>query len=558
MSGQTAKNNRTKIPKGLKAGYLIVLAALILLAVSRCSCLYPFNNWDDANSYLSMGKAWIRGSAVPYRDLFDQKGPYLYFLYGLASLISATDFRGVYLGEVLLLTVDLWGMYRILRLYIREKTALCLLPLPAALICSSVGFYWGGSAEELCLPFLITGLYITLKHFHRPISETAAVGENDNRKRTGQSRSLQEAGAFSFREIFIVGLLCGVVTDIKYTVIGFYFGFMVIVMLQGFAFRLRIQQRSFGQACAAFLKECGCFLVGMALPSVPWLIYFGLEGALDDWFNVYIYNNIVIYSTFGGNDHGAGFGQRIRETVLLLYWVIRGSLQVFVPALAGMLGLFAEQLMRWRKQKRGTLTEAFAVPVLFFFQFLGIYIGGVSLPYYCLPLTVFVLFAFALIGEGIDTFRGSGMYRRAAAGLLFLVSLAGAAGILLTFSLNTEYIGCSREELFQFRFAEDIRDDIAAGRVQEHPTLINFGALDAGLYTAADIDPTCYWYQTQTLPIDKVEEDQKDNIRNREVDYVLGCGRYPEITTQYYELIDTFEQHAMGKNEIYYLFRKLD
>ena len=38
------------------------------------------------------------------------------------------------------------------------------------------------------------------------------------------------------------------------------------------------------------------------------------------------------------------------------------------------------------------------VPALAFFLFLGIYIGGSELPYYALPLAVFTVLGFALIG----------------------------------------------------------------------------------------------------------------------------------------------------------------
>ena len=71
-------------------------AVFLMLICSRSSFLYAFNLWDDANSYFTVGKCIFRGF-VPYRDLFDQKGIMLYFIYGLSSLISPTTFMGVYL-----------------------------------------------------------------------------------------------------------------------------------------------------------------------------------------------------------------------------------------------------------------------------------------------------------------------------------------------------------------------------------------------------------------------------------------------------------------------------
>ena len=78
-------------------------AVIIMTICSRSSFLYVFNLCDDANSYFTMGKSMFRGF-VPYRDLFDQKGILLYFIYGLSSLMSATTFRGVFVMEIIAAT----------------------------------------------------------------------------------------------------------------------------------------------------------------------------------------------------------------------------------------------------------------------------------------------------------------------------------------------------------------------------------------------------------------------------------------------------------------------
>ena len=148
----------------LEGLFLLLAAFLVLLFASRSSFLYPFNDWNDANSYFSVGKALFNGK-MPYRDVFDQKGMYLYFLYGLAYLVSHTTFLGVFFLEVILAFFDLWGFWRILRLYVKRETALFLAPLPLAAAFSSDSFYWGGSAEEVCFPFLVWGFYLSLAYF---------------------------------------------------------------------------------------------------------------------------------------------------------------------------------------------------------------------------------------------------------------------------------------------------------------------------------------------------------------------------------------------------------
>lgn len=84
-----------------EAFYLLLAGFVLLLFATRSSFLYPCNDWNDANSYFSVGKALFNGK-MPYRDVFDQKGMYLYFFYGLAYLVSHTTFAGVFLLEIIL------------------------------------------------------------------------------------------------------------------------------------------------------------------------------------------------------------------------------------------------------------------------------------------------------------------------------------------------------------------------------------------------------------------------------------------------------------------------
>jgi hypothetical protein len=76
--------------------YIVMLSFLLMMICTRSSFLYPMNNWDDVNSYFTMGKGMMNGLVI-YRDLYEQKGPYLYFLYGLAYLISHRTFAGVFI-----------------------------------------------------------------------------------------------------------------------------------------------------------------------------------------------------------------------------------------------------------------------------------------------------------------------------------------------------------------------------------------------------------------------------------------------------------------------------
>ena len=133
--------------KELQNYAVIMFIAFCFLAIcSRSSFIYPCNNWDDSNSYFTMGKVMMNGGII-YRDIFDQKGPLLYFIYGIGYLISNTTFLGVFILEIIALAAVLSAEYKILKLYLGHRLSMMLIPACAFVITVSKSFYWGGCAE---------------------------------------------------------------------------------------------------------------------------------------------------------------------------------------------------------------------------------------------------------------------------------------------------------------------------------------------------------------------------------------------------------------------------
>lgn len=508
------------------------ISFLLMLLLTRSSFLYPYNNWDDSNSYFSMGKSMFHGILI-YRDIFDQKGPYLYFLYGLCSLVSGTTFRGVFLMEILLGAADLLLIGRILKLFCRPQTAAFLSPILLACMCASKSFYWGGCAEEICLPFLLFPLYMLLRTLQHS-------------RRTG----------FSPRDVFLSGLCCGFVFCVKFTLMGFFLGLALSVILTCRSFR-------------EFARLAGWFLLGTLLPFVPWVIYFGITGGLDDWYRVYIYTNVFLYSDFGANSHGASASQKIYDLAKLLYWLILDNLQYFIFVIAGLL---------WMLLRKGASFAGRIAPALMFaLTFLFIYIGGAHLPYYAFPLTAFAVTGMAGAGVLLDRIatrvvlqksipadgaRKAGSSRRTAGNITLvtagiLLSLVISYAVIFRCSWNMDYLGTPKDQIFLTSFTEDINKDREAGIVdKDHTTLLNIGCLDSGLYTTTGIYPTCYWFQTQTLPGGEVDREQLSYILEGRTDYIVARDSYPEAIFEHYEQIDEFHQTLQPQDFTYYLFRK--
>lgn len=233
----------------------LLISFLFITITSKLSPIYPINDWCDTNSFFTMGKAMVRGFSI-YKDLFEQKGPLLYFIYGIGYLISNKSFFGVYLLEVISFSVFLRFVDLILDVLKFKYNKLFLVFL-SFIITTSLSFYGGGSAEEFCLPFIVYCFYLLFKIF-----KGLDIGLN---------------------EFFINGLFFSFVFFIKFNLISFWFGFFIICLLY--------------YKKNGLLKKILYFILGFLLPLLLFLIYFYYKNNLFDFIDVYFIKNIVNYNS---------------------------------------------------------------------------------------------------------------------------------------------------------------------------------------------------------------------------------------------------------------------
>ena len=241
-------------------GVCFAVAMGVISICSKSSFLYPLNDWVDANCFFTVGKSMMNG-IVPYRDILEQKGPFLYFIHGLAWLISNDSFIGVYLFEVLAATFFLYYVHRSFRLFLNSSWTVFLIPVSAAAVYTCDAFRHGDSVEELVLPFLAYALWLGMD----------AISNNRDITR---------------KEYFIVGLTSGLIFWSKFTVVGFYLGWYLFPAVKYIRKR---QWKSLGQSVLYIL-------LGVAAATLPFVIYFGIHGAISDWLTVYLYDNLFVYT----------------------------------------------------------------------------------------------------------------------------------------------------------------------------------------------------------------------------------------------------------------------
>ena len=123
------------------------LSLLFIGLASKSSPLYPMNDWVDVNCFFTVGRGILDG-LVPYRDLYEQKGPVLYFVYALISLFSRDSYWGVFLLEVVTFGLFLYFSGKLGQLYTGKSKAIYLV---VAILAAAVVTSWSFNPFSLSL-----------------------------------------------------------------------------------------------------------------------------------------------------------------------------------------------------------------------------------------------------------------------------------------------------------------------------------------------------------------------------------------------------------------------
>lgn len=133
---------------------------------------------------------------------------------------------------------------------------------------------------------------------------------------------------------------------------------------------------------------------------------------------------------------------------------------------------------------------------------------GGYLVYYGLVLAVFAPLGLAALPQKLPAKRG-------VSAALSVAGIAAAASWCLLLSPNRALWGRTAESLPQLQFAEIIRQTPNA-------TLLNYGTLDGGFYTAAGVLPPCRYFCVTNMPLQDQWQQQWDLLDAAAVDYVVA------------------------------------
>ena len=483
---------------------LLIVSFLILMLCSKNSFLYVFNDWVDGNAFFTMGKGMFNGK-VPYKDLFEQKGPLLYFIYGIGYLLSNDTFTGVFILEVISLTVFSYFVYLTANRFIKSIYACFTSIITSSIIAGSTAFVQGGSAEEFCLPFLAISIYtlFELKYDYK----------------------------LDQKYLYINGFIAGCVALIKFNLLGFWFVWMAM-----YFFKLVYSKTIKG----AFIS-CIRFLVGMIIPVLISLIYFGMNNAIKDFFNVYIVFNVTAYST------DLSLKQRVINMFLAFF-------QQFTTNRTVALLLLISFLYLVKHKEHGDRWYNITLLLSFVLLLVGVYSGGLPYLYYFLCFECYIIFAFIYIFCVLDRYMNYHKFN-----IFLSCSVLFVSGYFLLKSPNLDSIKLSKDTYAQFVFKDIIQHS-------KSRTLLNYDNLDGGFYTTCDIVPNVRYFMRQNVGYDRypyILDGQNNAIKNKEIEFVIireynanrGYRQFIPFLNLNYEEIMHKNQKYEGMDFTYYLYR---
>ena len=95
----------------------------------------------------------------------------------------------------------------------------------------------------------------------------------------------------------------------------------------------------------------------------------------------------------------------------------------------------------------------------------------------------------------------------------------------------------------QFRIVDQME-------INDQTTLLNYGFMDAGFYTAAGITPTVKYFQQNNVPLREMKTEQRRYVEEGLCEYVVACNPNDTLFSRY-DLITHVESPQFWYRRVY-------
>ena len=490
---------------------LTVYSFFIMLFCTKSSPLYVFNDWYDANGYFTMGKGLMNGRVL-YVDLIDGKGPFLYFIYGLAWLFDNTGFFGVYLFQAMFVSISIIYVYRISQLFIENEQIALLIAIisPAPMLIQrfySLGYnFGGGGPDEFARSLMIVSLYYFTLYY-------------------------VDTEKYRLRHTFIQGVLFSCVFLMKFNLTVFWLGYLLSIAI-GMIYAGRVRY---------LLRHAAVFVLGALLTIFPYIIYGAATRSLGAfWDSYFLFNRLYTNPNESSIMRAAGaFVDAIR---------FLGSLWVFLLLL--IIGL----IFVLRTCKTG-FKVGYILSILLLFN--AVFYTTYSFATIYIPLTVLIVLAMAALGAFAQRYVNKRVFSRLEKFVAVGLVIASTIGMN---NLVTYELFLSNSKTAQQQMAEIILQRTRS----DSPTLLEINGLDSGFYTATGIIPDEPFFYIPNISHEDYpypHEAQKSAVSEGHYEFVIiGTRRWNDAPNDYnirilYDEIHVLQGTGYQSGFLYHLFQ---
>lgn len=371
----------------------LLISFLFLMVCSANSFLYAFNDNQDTNWYITMGNGMLAGKA-PYKDLFEQKGPIVYYLFAIICSFG-NPYINVFILEVICVSLFLFFSYKIMIKFTSQFRSIIGIVILCLIYTTSSFFVVGGGAvEEFCAPIFAWFLLVFFEYIF-------------------------DKKDISFKRAFIIGILLAILFLTKFTLVIM----PAIILLIWFIVKLRQRdvKRTFLSVLFMLISFISIFLLS--------LIYYFIKGAISDLFKVYFYDNLFLYKT----DLNITYNLNL----------------IFVECFVGIAFVIFGFVIYIYKYNRKAIN--FAILVLSYFIIL-LFSGNFS--YYFQPLLVFSSVGVAYLIEYISKIKFNFIFRK----LSLILTIVICFALCFPFGNVTNELTWQKDDYIHFQIAEDIAD----------------------------------------------------------------------------------------------------
>lgn len=312
---------------------LIAAIGFVLIFSESTSPLYSdyynyggIGDYGDSLQFQTVGKGWAEG-LIPYRDLFDHKGPLAFLVNALGFLIGFGSRYGIVVFQIIALFVVLEFIFKFAALVSKRRVWGVISSL-IFLIYYTYCYVCGNSVQEYNLPFIMAACYYAVKFLAGPTTKAKHPP----------------------KYAFLYGICAGACLMIQATNAILVAALVLVIGI------VLLYRRHF----VNLWQNIAAGLAGILIVVVPFVVYFAANGALADMiYTVFLYNLEYADHMPSWLNGASGYS--------VTFFILRFLPYVILPVVIFL------AYRRGQKAYAGALTIAFIIETCFFLSMRAYY-----------------------------------------------------------------------------------------------------------------------------------------------------------------------------------------